>query len=78
LDIKEGDILGFVDETSQNINSNSQRVWSFNELKMKKKTAHITANSIGCFMLNGHDIIAFPDRSKYGRLLRFPFSYQEQ
>jgi transposase len=71
LDIKEGDILGFVDETSQNINSNSQRVWSFNELKIKKKTAHITANSIGCFMLNGHDTIAFPDRTKSGDFCEF-------
>jgi putative transposase len=56
--------LGFVDESSQNINSNTQRVWSFKKLKMKKKTAHIRANSIGCFMLNGHDTIAFPNHTK--------------
>jgi len=31
---------------------------------MKKKTAHIRANSIGCFMLNGHDTIAFPNHTK--------------
>jgi len=52
--------LGFVDESSQNINSNTQRLWSFMKLKRKKNTAHLKANSIGCFMLNGVDTIAFP------------------
>lgn len=56
--------MGFVDESSQNINSNTQRVWSFNELKIKKKTVHIKANSIGCFMLNGIDTIEFPNHTK--------------
>jgi putative transposase len=56
--------LGFVDESSQNINSNTQRLWSFKELKQKKKTAHLRANSIGCFMLNGIDTIAFPVHTK--------------
>jgi transposase len=60
----EGDLLGFVDESSQNINSNTQRLWSFKELKQKKKTAHLRANSIGCFMLNGIDTIAFPVHTK--------------
>jgi hypothetical protein len=30
------------------------------KLKRKKNTAHLKANSIGCFMLNGVDTIAFP------------------
>ena len=57
-------MLGFVDESSQNINSNTQRLWSFTELKKKKFTAHLKANSIGCFMLNGIDTIAFPIHTK--------------
>lgn len=56
--------MGFVDESSQNINSNTQRVWSFEELKIKKKTAHLRANCIGCFMINGYDAIAFPNNTK--------------
>jgi putative transposase len=64
LTLIEGDLLGFVDESSQNINSNTQRLWSFKELKLKKKTAHLSANSIGCFMLNGIDTIAFPIHTK--------------
>jgi putative transposase len=56
--------LGFVDESSQNINANTQRLWSFEELNIRKKTAHLRANCIGCFMLNGHDNIEFPTRTK--------------
>ncbi len=56
--------MGFVDESSQNINSNTQRLWSFEELNIKKKTAHLKANCIGCFILNGHDSIAFPSHTK--------------
>jgi transposase len=71
LEIREGDLLGFVDESSQNINSNTQRVWSFKELRLKKKTAHIKANSIGCFMLNGNDTIAFPNHTKSEDFCKF-------
>ena len=62
--IQKGDLLGFVDESSQNINSNTQRLWSFRELKVKKNTIHLRANTIGCFMLNGIDTISFPIRTK--------------
>jgi putative transposase len=64
LIIQKGDLLGFVDESSQNINSNTQRLWSFGELKVKKNTIHLKANTIGCFMLNGIDTISFPIRTK--------------
>ncbi len=56
--------MGFVDESSQNINSNTQRLWSFGELKKRKNTMHLKANSIGCFMLNGIDNISFPIHTK--------------
>ena len=62
--LKEGDILGFVDESSQNVNSNTERLWSFKELKIKKITAHLSANCVGCFMLNGIDTIEFPIHTK--------------
>ena len=62
--LEKGDILGFVDESSQNVNSNTERLWSFKELKMKKITAHLSANCVGCFMLNGIDTIAFPIHTK--------------
>ena len=64
LILQKGDLLGFVDESSQNINSNTQRLWSFGELKVKKNTIHLKANTIGCFMLNGIDTISFPIRTK--------------
>jgi len=67
----EGDLLGFIDESSQNINSNTQRLWSFKKLKQKKNTAHLKANSIGCFMLNGIDTIAFPPHTKSEDFCKF-------
>jgi putative transposase len=63
--------LGFVDESSQNINSNTQRLWSFRKLKMKKKTAHLRANCVGCFMLNGIDTIMFPIHTKKEEFCQF-------
>ena len=62
--LEEGDLLGFVDESSQNINSNAERLWSFRKLKITKKTAHLRANCIGCFMLNGFDTIMFQIHTK--------------
>ena len=63
--------MGFVDESSQNINSNSQRVWSFHELKIRKNTAYLKADSIGCYMINGHDSIAFPNHTKSADFCQF-------
>jgi transposase len=34
------------------------------KLKKKKNTAHLKANSISCFMLNGVDTIAFPAHTR--------------
>ncbi len=67
----KGDLLGFIDESSQNINSNTQRLLSFEKLKQKKNTMHIKANSIGCFMLNGIDTIAFPLHTKTEDFCKF-------
>ena len=41
------------------------------ELKVKKKTAHLRANCIGCFMLNGIDTIMFPSRTKKEEFCQF-------
>jgi len=71
LILQEGDLLGFVDESSQNINSNTQRLWSFMKLKRKKNTAHLKANTIGCFMLNGVDTIAFPIHTRAENFCEF-------
>ena len=36
----------------------------YQKSRFKRKIAHIRANSIGCFMLNGTDVIAFPRHTK--------------
>jgi putative transposase len=43
-------------------------------LKIRKKTAHIKANSIGCFMLNGLDTIEFPNHTKSEDFCQFLIS----
>ncbi len=69
--LKRGDVLGFIDESSQDPNANTQRVYSTRKLKMKRKIAHIKANSIGCYMLNGCNIIRFPKHTKSGEFCQF-------
>ena len=59
-----GDVLGFVDESSQSLNANTQRLWSFEKARFKRKIVHIRANSIGCYMLNGTSVITFPKHTK--------------
>jgi putative transposase len=63
--------LGFVDESSQDPNANTQRVYSIRKLKTKRRIAHIKANSIGCYMLNGCDIIRFPVHTKSDDFCKF-------
>jgi len=41
------------------------------ELKISKKTAHVRANCISCFMLNGNDRIAFPNCTKSEKFSQF-------
>jgi len=69
--IEAGDILGFVDESSQSLNANTQRLWYFEKARFKRKITHIRANSIGCYMLNGTDVIAFPRHTKCDDFCRF-------
>jgi len=64
LAIEAGDILGFVDESSQSLNANTQRLWSFEKARFKRKIVHIRANSIGCYMLNGTNVITFPKHTR--------------
>ena len=69
--IEAGDILGFVDESSQSLNANTQRLWYFEKARFKRKITHIRANSIDCYMLNGTDVIAFPRHTKCDDFCRF-------
>jgi transposase len=71
LAIEEGDIIGFVDESSQSLNANTQRFWSFEKPRVRKKTVHIKANSIACYMLNGIDVISFPRHTRSDDFCRF-------
>ncbi len=69
--LKREDILGFVDESSQDHNANTQRVYSTKKLKIKRNIAHIKVNSIGCYMLNGCNIIQFPKHTESDEFCKF-------
>jgi transposase len=47
-------------------------------LKWKKNTAHLKANTIGCFMLNGVDTIAFPIHTRAEDFCEFLISVRDR
>jgi hypothetical protein len=48
------------------------------KLKKKKNTMHLKANSIGCFMLNGIDTIAFPIHTRSDDFCEFLTKVRER
>ncbi|MHC1584443.1 MAG: hypothetical protein ACXQTM_07470 [Methanosarcinales archaeon] len=40
-------IIGFLDESSPQLNANTQRLWSFNKPSVKKNTTKMRANTFG-------------------------------
>jgi len=57
-------IIGFVDETSQEVNPNTVRFWSYTKPVLKKKTAYLRVNSVGAYLINGCSVITFPERTR--------------
>jgi len=48
------------------------------KLKRKKNTAHLKANTIGCFMLNGVDTIAFPIHTRTENFCEFLMAVRDR
>jgi transposase len=48
------------------------------KLKWKKNTAHLKANTIGCFMLNGVDTISFPIHTRAEDFCDFLISVRDR
>ncbi len=58
-------IIGFLDESSHNINTNTARLWSFKKLKIKKNTQKKERiNSFGFYALNGESVYSAKESSK--------------
>ena len=64
-------IIGFMDETSLQINANSQRLCLFNKPVVKKNTTRLKANVFGFYALNGKSTIDFKDDSKKESVCKF-------
>ncbi|MEM3812165.1 MAG: hypothetical protein QXX98_04245 [Thermoplasmata archaeon] len=50
-------IIGFLDESSLETTSNSQRLWSFNKPVIIKNTSKYRANSFSFYSYNGKSVI---------------------
>ena len=61
---KNNVIIGFLDESSPQTTTNSQRLWSFTKPVIKKNTTKIRANTFGFYAINGHSVINFKEHSK--------------
>ena len=56
----ENCIIGFLDETSPQLNANTQRLWSFNNKpSVKKNTTKMRANTFGFYAINGGERCRF-------------------
>ena len=58
-------IIGFFDESSQNINTNTAKLWSFRKLKIRRNTKKKEKiNSFGFYSLNGESVYSAKESSK--------------
>ncbi|OFV68425.1 MAG: transposase (ISH16) [Candidatus Syntrophoarchaeum caldarius] len=69
-DLKEC-IIGFLDETSPQLTSNTQRLWSFNKPAVKKNTTKMRANTFGFYAINGESVVDFKENSKKESVCEF-------
>ena len=60
----ESCIIGFLDETSPQLNANTQRLWSFNKPSVKKNTTKMRANTFGFYAINGESVVDFKENYK--------------
>lgn len=64
-------VIGFLDETSPQTTSNTQRLWSFTKPTIYKNTTRIRSNSFGFYALNGNSVIQFKKDSKKESVIEF-------
>ncbi|HHI01121.1 MAG TPA: IS630 family transposase [Thermococcus litoralis] len=67
----ESCIIGFLDETSPQLNANTQRLWSFNKPSVKKNTTKMRANTFGFYAINGESVLDFKENSKKESVCEF-------
>ncbi len=71
LDSHKDCIIGFLDETSPQLNANAQRLWSFSKAVVRKNTTRLRANTFGFYAINGNSVIDFKENSKKEAVCEF-------
>lgn len=69
--MSDNTIIGFLDESSPQTTSNTQRLWSFTKPTISKNTTRLKANSFGFYALNGNSVIDFKENSKKESVCEF-------
>ncbi len=64
-------IIGFLDESSPQLNANTQRLWSFSKPSIRKNTTRLRANTFGFYAINGESVVDFKDNSKKESVCEF-------
>jgi len=64
-------IIGFLDESSPQLNANTQRLWSSNKPSVKKNTTKMRANTFGFYAINGESVVDFKEDSKKESVCEF-------
>ena len=64
-------VIGFLDETSPQLNANTQRLWSFNKPSVKKNTTKMKVNTFGFYAINGESVVNFKENSKKESVCEF-------
>jgi len=57
-------LLGFMDETAPQTDSNTQRVWSFRKPRIRRNTTRYRANTFGFYAPAGESLIGFKENSR--------------
>ncbi|KAF5423000.1 MAG: DDE superfamily endonuclease, partial [Candidatus Methanocomedens sp.] len=70
-ELSDNTIIGFLDESSPQTTSNTQRLWSFTKPTISKNTTRLKANSFGFYALNGNSVIDFKENSKTESVCEF-------
>ncbi len=78
LNSVDGYVIGFLDETSPQLNANSQRLWSFSKPVVKKNTTRLKANTFGFYAINGNSVVDFKEHSKKEAVCEFLEKVREE
>jgi len=78
LDSHKDYIIGFLDESSPQLNANTARLWSFSKPIVKKDTTRLKASTFAFYAINGESIVDFKEHSKKEAVCEFLEKIREE